>query len=573
MSVSVQQVEHLISQGRYLEARNLAELGFSSTDNTLRYQQLYALALSKSGIPQTAADFLLPIYHQHSNDPETAGILGGIYKELFKHNQDSKFAVLSRDTYARNFEQTKNYYTGINAATMSAIAGKMQKGREIAAEVIALLKEETQDYWELATLAEANLLVKNRAKAIDLYFKAKQVAGTDWGKINSVHNQLWLLNHYVPVPSEVIKVFGPPEVVAFVGHMIDHPARSKPRFPAAIETEIQREISYAIKSVNAKIGYCSLACGADILFAEEMISQGAELNVFMPFSKSDFVDISLKFAGDVWVHRFEKILEGRNVNYLTHDDYHGNDELFSLQSRIIFGSAILRSKLLHGKASLVSVLSEVDMNSKTGGTRETIKLWPYTDRVHNINPDRFIREEHIKVSAHTDLSTSSDFVEKQQSTKVVSYICNLQFNNMNAAEISEVWNQLLSEMIDLNLTLNAYSIRDNYLLVLLNSSHSCIDAALEIVSRSGLNDVKVSFDTGPAEVNEMESDKKAKISGEAIQLVEEINAYALPGRMICTANFAAVAVLSQDLYKLLHSGVIKLNSSVKNCELYQIERV
>ena len=64
------------------------------------------------------------------------GILGGIYKELFKKNQSPKYAVLARDTYAKNFEITKNYYTGINAATMSTLAGQGQRGKEIAKQVL-----------------------------------------------------------------------------------------------------------------------------------------------------------------------------------------------------------------------------------------------------------------------------------------------------------------------------------------------------------------------------------------------------------------------------------------------------
>jgi len=275
VSESIQLLEKLVSSGRYLEARQLTtKLKGSQDVNQVRVDQLLALSLSKSGSPESALEHLEPVYRQHADDPETAGIMGGIYKDLFKKHQDSKYAILSRDTYLKNFQATKNFYPGINAATMSAIAGRAAQGREIASQVIALLNPQSTDFWELATLGEAHLLTKNRTQSVEFFIKARQLAGTDWGKVTSVYNQLWLLNHYAPVPKEIQKVFSPPAVVAFVGHMIDHPERTVPRFPASIESNVKEAIKGAIKTLNASIGYCSLACGGDILFAEAMEEAG-----------------------------------------------------------------------------------------------------------------------------------------------------------------------------------------------------------------------------------------------------------------------------------------------------------
>ena len=104
-------IEKLISQGRYSEARALSQEALKTTDE-VRYSQLFALATSKSGTPKAAMDFLEPVYRMQAQDPETAGILGGIYKTIFKKDQDTKYALLSRDTYLKNFSITKNYYTG-----------------------------------------------------------------------------------------------------------------------------------------------------------------------------------------------------------------------------------------------------------------------------------------------------------------------------------------------------------------------------------------------------------------------------------------------------------------------------
>ena len=126
----IAQLENLIYLGHYAQARTRAQ-DLLQTSDDLRIKQIYALSLSKSGVPEAAQEYLESITIDHPDDPETMGILGGIYKELFKKNQSSKYALLSRDTYDKNFQLTKNYYTGINAASMSTLAGQARRGRRL----------------------------------------------------------------------------------------------------------------------------------------------------------------------------------------------------------------------------------------------------------------------------------------------------------------------------------------------------------------------------------------------------------------------------------------------------------
>ena len=392
MSKEIEHIEDLLSKGRYFEAKTAAEKELAGNGN-LRLRQLHALATSKSGAPKLAIDSLEPVYHQHPDDPETAGILWGIYKEIFKRDQDTRYALQSRDVYLKNYQSTRNFYTGINAATMSAIAGQSSKGREIAQQLIQQLEQQPKGFWEIATLGEAYLLTKDRQAAMDHYFQARKLAGTDWGKIGSVYNQLWLLNHYVPVPSEILKNFSPPAVVSFVGHMIDHPSRTTPRFPAYIEPNVKEAIAGALRTLNAKIGYCSLACGGDIIFAEAMLEAGGELSVWIPFAKEDFIETSLRFAGEEWIQRFDRLVTQVPVHYLTQDRYDGHDDLFTFLSQVIYGSAIIRSTINHSTPYLLTVLSETDLKRKEGGTRDASSLWPYPQQHININPDQYHRPD------------------------------------------------------------------------------------------------------------------------------------------------------------------------------------
>ena len=358
----------------------------------LKYSQLHALSLAKSGDPEGARELLERVFQKNQDDPETAGILGGIYKTLFHKHEDTALALLARDTYLQNFNKTQSYYTGINAASMSAMLMQASKSRELAKKVLELISLETEDFWELATLGEAFLLIKEKDKALAYFLKSRKIAHADWGKMNSVYNQLWLLNHYLPVPQEIIKLFTPPTVAAFVGHMIDRPDRETSRFPASLEGEVKMAISGALKSLNARIGYCSLACGGDILFAEAMDEMGGEVNLFLPFDEKDFIRESVAFAGESWVNRYYALVKKFPVTYCSQGSFGGCNDLFSLQSMVIFGSSFLRSLTLRNEPTLVSLLSETDLSRKEGGTRHTLGYWPFPGKMVNINPDHYLKD-------------------------------------------------------------------------------------------------------------------------------------------------------------------------------------
>jgi tetratricopeptide (TPR) repeat protein len=562
LSDTIQHLEELIGHGRFFEARARAE-EVMKTEDTLRVRQLYALAVSKSGSPQVALDFLLPAYAANPDDSETAGILGGIYKELFKKHQDSKYAILSRDTYAKNFSITNNYYTGINAATMSAIAGKAMQGREIANKVITLLGGEVQGLWELATLGEAYLLAKNRERSVECYIKARKVAGNDWGKVLSVHNQLWLLNHYVPVPKEVLRIFAPPEVVAFAGHMVDARGRNTPRFPAMIESNVKESIRAAIRTLHASIGYCSLACGGDILFAEAMIEEGGEVHILMPFNKEDFIQTSLRFAGDEWVNRFEHLIARYPVTSITRERYGGNDDLFSLLGKIIFGSAVLRSQMYHQEPHLLTVLSEFDLKQKEGGTRDTVQMWPFPQRHSNISPDSFYKPEEVPSSLPLPKSER----ERIENRPVLYIVC-IDLSGLHTMErerIQKIIDQFREGQQQLALTV--LKDTDEHLVFALDTEIALMDLVRTVWNSTSPfrpeKPLRIGLHAGPVHLKITQDYNN--------NYVEAITRFAPMGAICLSANMAAVLALHPKKFQLDYVGVVRLPDEADNIGLYQLQ--
>lgn len=561
MLAEIEVIEKLVNEGRYFEARAAAEGALQQSDE-LRLKQLYALAISKAGNPTAALTFLNTIAAQ-TDDAETAGILGGIYKDLFKKFHDNKYAILSRDTYLRNFSKTNNYYTGINAATMSAIAGKVAQGREIAQTVIQGMDLAAPSVWEQATLAEAFLLTKNRDQSIEYYIKARKSAGKDWGKVLSIHNQLWLLNNYIPVPKEVMRIFAPPVVLAFTGHMLDAPGRSAPRFTVSMESAVKESIRSAVRTLQAGIGYCSLACGSDILFAEVMAEEGGEVHVIMPFVKEDFINTSVRFAGEEWIERFEKLHARFPHTLVTQAHYGGNDDLFGLLGKVVFGAAILRSQTYYQEPHLLTVLSEFDLKRKEGGTRDTIQNWPFLQRHTNINPDSLLPTHSASEKAQPNVTTIQVTVI---ANRPVLYIACLEMSSMLPIERERIEKQIKS-LTGESVTLKIFESLPSGMVIGLDSEVALMDILRSIWSNPALikgeKGLRIVLQVSPVHVN-------APMEDVNIKSLLSISEYAPAGSICATASMAASLAVYPKKFQLDYSGVIPVGNSVERQDIYQV---
>ena len=556
-------LEELISQGRYFEARSKAE-EILQTASDVRTKQLLALAISKLGMPELALETIEPVYKQSPDDPESAGILGSIYKELFKKNQQTKFAILSRDTYQRNFILTQNYYTGINAASMSAMAGQAGQARDIAAQVIVLVEQKIpHGFWELATLGEAYLLIKNKALSAEYYVQARKMAGSDWGQVTSVHNQLWLLNHYIPVAKDVMKLFGPPNVVAFSGHMIDGPSRTTPRFPASIEQQIKESIRHSIRTMNARVGYSSLACGSDILFVESLVEEGAEVNILLPFAKEDFIKTSVHFAGAGWVDRFNKIMHHHPSSLITNAPYGGNEELFSFLGRAIYGAAILRCGATHSEPSLLTVLSDSDLKAREGGTRDTVAQWPFAQRHVNINPDIFTLNLPPVVA-----STSAPSFEFVKTSDRILYLVYIGLAGLPSSEFHDLIDKYDSGSPDRALRIAAGDSMESFFILAFTSESGAMEFVAHL--RGSLREfrqenlIKLALHVGTVAI------ESRMLSGQAIEDLKEIGSHVGAGLVCASEQFAWELVLSTKSYQLHRAGVISTQGK-RNWTFYNVE--
>jgi hypothetical protein len=98
-------------------------------------------------------------------------------------------------------------------------------------------------------------------------------------------------------------------VVLFSGHMVDAPGREKPRFPPGRVPQVRRDIAEAIWLIDDPEAQAvsGLACGGDLLFAEQWLKTGRPLHAYLPRQVDEFLGESVRFAGEEWVELFHAV--------------------------------------------------------------------------------------------------------------------------------------------------------------------------------------------------------------------------------------------------------------------------
>jgi len=380
--------QRAIELGHASLAFDVLKEGSNRFPNQPELVYLFALACARGGSIQSASELVKRLINRLTETspiyPKALELAGRLSKDQRAKFSDPKkrltAAVQSADHYKRAFAITGDYYPGINAATMSTLAGREDEGREIAQNVHSICLDllhgpDGDEFWIYATLGEACLLLNLRDEAEDWYNRGVQFAKSNFGDIASMRRQLRTLVNHLRIESSILDVVKLPNVVVFAGHMIDEPGRRPIRFPAAVSPIVSTYLDTRLDQLNANFGYCSAACGGDLLFIETMLARGGEVHIVLPFSKDDFIASSVAYAGNDWVKRFDTaLLSATSIAYATEEPYLGDDILFRYTADLINGMAHLHAEQLETESILLALL-DTDVDSKMGGTMDTVERW------------------------------------------------------------------------------------------------------------------------------------------------------------------------------------------------------
>ena len=254
------------------------------------------------------------------------------------------------------------YYPAINAATLALFAGDAEAAGRLAGEVldlvaprIASLDDAAADrYWVLATALEAHLVRGDLDAARGLVDQVVAAAGRDDAALATTGRQLERIVAAKKLDSGVLAAFKAADRRPFPRHHDRVAAGTNGLGRQA--TTVAADIAALLKGMRIGAAYGSLAAGADILFAEALLEQGVALNVVLPFATDDFIEQSVRPAGEDWVTRFEACLAAaKTVRFATEDAYLGDDQLFTYSSSLAMGLASLCARHLHAPLMQLAV--------------------------------------------------------------------------------------------------------------------------------------------------------------------------------------------------------------------------
>lgn len=367
-------------------------------------RQLRALALARIGETQRACRELRALVTEPQDDPflidETLGGLARTYKDLGFQHADRHPTFARRywrralRHYLRAYRKTGSPYTGINAATLAQLLDQTEEARSLATAIFQhcrkrwdltaqtpVIAGQDDCYWLAATLGEAALLIGQIADARRWYREANRIGRQNrrFGDMGSTRGQLSkiLLPKLKLDPTIAEDLFSMPHLAVFVGHMIDRPGRSHPRFPPvpALEEQLKAAICNWLDEHDVLVGYASAACGSDILFLEAIQERNGDTHVVLPYNRELFEKDSVEIIpGSSWGQRFEQVLSHSLVHTVCNHRLELGGVNYEYANRFLHGLAITRAAQL---GTLVDHLAVWDKKpgDGPGGTADTVNRW------------------------------------------------------------------------------------------------------------------------------------------------------------------------------------------------------
>jgi class 3 adenylate cyclase len=379
-------VKTFFDHGEFFRAYDLAADALELFPGNVGLAHRAVLSLANAG----ATELALEKYYEFGLDQrvdnrwetDVRSLLGRLKKDqAFAATGEARTALFreGRAVYENAFRiattahDPEAYYPAINAATLALFAGEDEAAARLAGQVIDLLgpriaslDEVAADrYWVLATALEAHLVRGDLDAARGLVDQVVAAAGSDDAALATTGRQLERIVAAKNLDSSVLAAFKVPTVVHFLGD--------------THATTVATDIDALLDGTRIGAAYGSLAAGADILFAEALIEQGVALNVVLPFATDDFIEQSVRPAGQGWVTRFEACLAAaKTVRFATEDAYLGDDQLFPYSSSLAMGLASLCARHLHAPLMQLAVWDgSVDEGDEDAGdgTAADMSAW------------------------------------------------------------------------------------------------------------------------------------------------------------------------------------------------------
>lgn len=370
------EVAHRLGQGDALSAFDCAAAAQQGGTDSAQLRYLMVRALAASGDSLGAMHLYEKLNLGASGEVDSLALAGRIWKDAaFDQEEGARSALLGQaaDAYDHAGRLSGASFPAINAASLYAMLGERERAAALAEPIAAHAAGD--NYWDQATLVEALLLLNRGEEAVRHAEVAKTQAGTRAGDRASTCRQLSRLAESGAIDAEraaaIIDLLRPSPVGVYCGRMFRAGGTGEANARSAIVAALDAQ------PLSALIG--PLACGADILFAEEALARGIDLTIVLPFAEEDFIAQSVVSGGEDWRARYVNCRDrAAMVHFASSSRYVSDDCQFILGSHTAMGLAKLRARELETVALQLAVV-DPDIAARPlaviAGTNADILLW------------------------------------------------------------------------------------------------------------------------------------------------------------------------------------------------------
>jgi hypothetical protein len=249
---------------------------------------------------------------------------------------------------------------------------------------------------------------------------------------------------------------------------------------------------------------------------------------------------------------------------MTSERFDGNAELFSFHGKVLLGTSLLKSQMLHAEGGLITVQSQRDQEGKEGGTRDMIKTWPFPNKIININPDDF--HSSLRSGVNIEAQSGSEF---QANVKPVRFLLQALIQSMKPEEMDQIIKHIIKSDPPILEVPESIDNNERSFLMVFTSARGAFNFGQLISRNVKPHNVQLSLHAGPLSIDRQEG--QHGITGTTFMEVNAISKHALPGLIYCSEQLAALLVMErQDL--LFHpAGRIDFGDEWKEMEIYTID--
>ena len=237
-------------------------------------------------------------------DPEVRTLRARLLKDraLLAHGEERlQLLHAAAAQYADCIGAGCETYPMINAAALHVLAGDEIAAARLAQQVLHVIENgghapETA-YWLAATRAEALLILHRNEEARAALHHALTLAPAAYEDQASTLRQWRSLLTARGAATDWLDALRSGPSWHFAG----------PTAVGSDECQIGRQIDAVLAEHGATRAFGALAAGFDIIAAERFVRHGAALSITLPCDTAEFIERSVRPAGDEWVRRFDAL--------------------------------------------------------------------------------------------------------------------------------------------------------------------------------------------------------------------------------------------------------------------------